>query len=104
MAKTDIESAFRIIPIHPSNDFLLGFKWNNQYYYNKCLPMGLAVSCRIFEEFSMALEYITYYKLGAQSVVHVLDDFLFIADSAEMVKLTLTHFQDVFKHWHPACP
>lgn len=52
MAKTDIESAFRIIPIHPSQRHLLGFTWKGQFYFDRCLPMGLAESCRIFEEFS----------------------------------------------------
>ena len=32
MAKTDIKSAFRIIPIHPSDFPLLGMKWDNQFY------------------------------------------------------------------------
>ena len=95
MAKTDIESAFRIIPIHPSNHHLLGFKWNKQYYYDKCLPMGLSESCRIFEEFSTALEWVAYHKLGATSVVRVLDDFLFIENSEEKTKSILMRFQDM---------
>jgi len=34
MAKTDIKSAFRIIPIHPSDFALLGMKWQNSYSVN----------------------------------------------------------------------
>ncbi|PFX14401.1 hypothetical protein AWC38_SpisGene21445 [Stylophora pistillata] len=34
MAKTDIKSAFRIIPFHPKDNSLLGMKWANQYYYD----------------------------------------------------------------------
>lgn len=48
MAKTDIEDAFRIIPIHPSDYHLLGFIWEGQFYYDKCLPMGASSSCQIF--------------------------------------------------------
>ena len=33
LAKTDIKSAFRIIPIKPSDYDLLGFFWQGQYYY-----------------------------------------------------------------------
>ena len=40
MAKTDVKSAFRIIPIHPNDYPLLGMKWVNLYYFDRCLPMG----------------------------------------------------------------
>ena len=33
LAKTDIKSAFRIIPIKPSDYDLLGIFWQGQYYY-----------------------------------------------------------------------
>ena len=49
MAKTDIKSAFRIIPIHPADYSLLGMKWDNMYYFDRCLPMGLSSSCAIFD-------------------------------------------------------
>ena len=56
MAKTDVKSAFRIIPIHRADYFLLGLKWDNTYYFDRCLAMGLSSSCAIFEAFSTALE------------------------------------------------
>ena len=48
LAKTDIKSAFRIIPIHPDNHHLLGMKWQTRYYYDTMLPMGCSMSCAIF--------------------------------------------------------
>ena len=54
MAKTDIKSAFRIIPIHPADHSLLGMKWDHMYYFDRCLAMGLHSSCAIFEAFSIA--------------------------------------------------
>ena len=45
LAKTDVRSAFRIVPIHPSDYHLLGFHWQNKWYYEKCLPMGCSSSC-----------------------------------------------------------
>ena len=59
MAKTDIASAFRIIPIHPCDFHLLGMKWQGKYYFDRCLPMGCSTSCSIFESFSTALDSIT---------------------------------------------
>ena len=32
LAKTDIKSAFRIIPNHPNDYSLLGMKWRGLYY------------------------------------------------------------------------
>lgn len=75
--KTDIRSAFRILPVAPEDYELLGFYWEGKYYFDKCLSMGCRTSCKIFEEFSTAIEWITQNKLGITHVVHILDDFLF---------------------------
>jgi len=31
MAKFDVKSAYRNVPVHPSDRYLLGMKWRNQY-------------------------------------------------------------------------
>ena len=41
LAKTDIESAFRLIPLRPSDYELFGMYWEGSYYYDKVLPFGL---------------------------------------------------------------
>ena len=41
-------------------------------------------SCKIFEELSTAIEWITVNKLGIQAMVHVLDDFLLIEQSKSL--------------------
>ena len=92
MVKTDIKSAFRIIPVHPGDHPLLGMKWENLYYYDRCLPMGCSSSCAIFEAFSTALEWIAIHRLGTSSVLHILDDFLFIADTKQKYQSDLTNF------------
>ena len=78
MSKTDIDSAFRLIPVIPDDYPLLGMKFNHRYYYDKCLPMGCSSSCHIFERFSTALEWIATHKFGIQSIIHYLDDFLIV--------------------------
>ncbi|KAI8484564.1 hypothetical protein Bbelb_376710 [Branchiostoma belcheri] len=35
LAKTDIEAAFRLIPVHPNDYHLLGFYWNGNFYYDR---------------------------------------------------------------------
>ena len=79
LAKTDIKSAFRIVPVHPKDRHLLGFRWQGHLYFDNCLPIGCSSSCRIFETFSSSLEWIITRRLPLVKVVHVQDDFLFIA-------------------------
>jgi hypothetical protein len=48
IAKSDIQSAFHVLPIHKDDHPLLGFMWDNKYYYFKVAPMGCsrrAVPC-----------------------------------------------------------
>lgn len=78
LAKTDIESAFRLVPIHPDSYDLMGFKIEKFYFYDKTLPMGLGLSCQLFEEFATALHWIMLNKFHAPGLVHILDDFLFV--------------------------
>lgn len=78
MAKTDIQDAFRIIPIHSDDYNLLGFSWDNKFYYDKCLPMGASSSCQIFECLSNSLQWIMTNKFSAAGMSHMLDDFFFI--------------------------
>ena len=78
LCKTDIEAAFRIIPIHPSDHELLGYKWQSQYYYDCCLPFGCRSSPAIFEYFSSAMEWVTKTRLDIENIIHILDDFLIL--------------------------
>ncbi|XP_071950801.1 uncharacterized protein [Antedon mediterranea] len=93
MAKTDIEDAFRIIPIHPCDYHLLGFSWNNKYYYDRCLPMGASRSCSIFESFSTALVWIMRTKFNIPDISHILDDFFFVGPKhSNLCQNALTNF------------
>ena len=38
LAKIDIKSAFRLLPVHPADRHLLGMKWNGEVYLDCCLP------------------------------------------------------------------
>ena len=92
LAKTDIKSAFRIVPVHPSHYRLLGMQWRGQFYYDTTLPMGCSISCSIFEALSTALEWVARNKLGIPRMVHVLDDFLIIAGSYKETSIQLQKF------------
>lgn len=78
VSKTDIKDAFRICPIHPDSQPLLGFTWKNKFYMDSCLPMGLSFSCQLFERFSRALQWIMQRHYNVKFISHILDDFMII--------------------------
>lgn len=98
LAKTDIKDAFRIIPIQPSDYPLLGMKWNGLYYYDRCMPMGCSSSRKTFETFSSALNWLAKTKLQISSILHLLDDFLIVAPTAELCNKQLPLFLDVCQY------
>ena len=94
LAKSDIADAFRLIPLHYSQNHLTGFKFDDKYYFDKCLPQGCSSSCFIFEKFSDSIKWAlnTHYTVG--NIVKVLDDFLFINNSYEGSLNDLDNFYD----------
>lgn len=95
LAKTDIKSAFRIIPFRPADYHLLGIYWRGNYYFDRCLPMGLASSCKTFEALSTAVQWIAQTKLGISYMLHLLDDFLIISGSHEQSSRELALFLEL---------
>lgn len=79
IAKADIKSAFRLIPVRHADFDLLGICFENQYYIDMCLPFGCRTSCALFEKFSTFLEWYTRENLQLLQayLLHYLDDFLF---------------------------
>ena len=92
MAKTDVKSAFRICPVKPSDRHLLGMKWKENYYFDKVLTQGCRTSCKNFEKFSRALQWICKNKLGIKFMLHVLDDFMFLSIDEETCEADLRKF------------
>ena len=87
MAKTDLKSAFRLIPIHPDDWHLLGIHWQSQYYVDMYLPFGLRSAPFLFNQLSDGLEWILKNNYGIQHAIHILDDF-FIAERSKLACLT----------------
>ncbi|KAJ1148816.1 hypothetical protein NDU88_001642 [Pleurodeles waltl] len=78
LAKTDIESAFRLLPVHPDDYHLLGFQFQGEYYYDQCMPIGCSISCSYFEQFISFLQCFFLLRTGHREVIHYLDDFLIL--------------------------
>ena len=95
LAKSDIADAFRIVPLHPSQYPLTGFKVNELYYYDRCLPMGARSACQTFERFSDAILFMLKSRYNVSNVVKVLDDFLFLGVSSEGCRFCLECFESL---------
>ena len=88
LMKCDIKSAYRLIPICPSDRPLLGFQWGDLYYFDKSLTMGLASACQIFECFSSAIKFILIRYIHNVFIVKILDDFLVITSSQHVCPIS----------------
>ena len=74
--KMDLKSAFRLLPVQLADIELLGFKFLDKYYIDKCLPFGCSISCSHFEKFSTFLECYIRHTMASGMLIHYLDDFL----------------------------
>ena len=79
LAKLDLESAYRMLPIHPDDRPLLGMKWRDRVWIDTTLPFGLRSAPKIFNVMADCLQWILENK-GSCKVIHYLDDFLFMGE------------------------
>ena len=79
LAKLDIKSAYRNIPVYPGDRHLLGICWQGKTFVDTCLPFGLRSAPKVFNATADALEWIIVNqgKTTVDFVLHYLDDFLF---------------------------
>ena len=91
VAKTDIKSAFHIIPILPRYYDLLEIFWQGKYY-DRVMPMGCASSCRTLEMFSTAIEWVAKKHLSMLHLIHILDDYLMAAPTFHQCRINLDCF------------
>ena len=104
LSKVDIESAFHIIPLYPSQWHLLGMSWNGKFYFDKRLTMGERSSPFEFDKLPTALEWICQYKCLIEYILHLLDDFLTIEPPGD-TPTALGILKLVFPPaWHPIGP
>ena len=71
LAKLDLESAYRMVPVHPEDRHLLGMEWNSEWYVDTALPLGLRSAPKIFTAVADALAWIMFNH-GIRSVMHYL--------------------------------
>ena len=88
MAKIDIKSAFRLCPVHPTDNHLLGVKWKGQFYFDCVLPFDLRSAPFIFNCLAGALEWIAIQKGSVQSTTTWMTSFSWVPPG---MRCTLCH-------------
>ena len=81
LAKIDIKSAFRLLPVHPVDRHMLGMRWNDGVYIDTCLPFGLRSAPKLFNLLADMLAWIAGQN-GVSFLLHYLDDFLTIGPAS----------------------
>ena len=97
LAKVDIKSAYRMVPVHPEDRLLLGMSWNGALYVDAALPFGLCSAPKIFNAVADTVEWILKQE-GVACVFHYLDDFLLVGSPSsnqceEHLKILLMTFE-----------
>ena len=82
LAKSDLDSAFRRVPIDYDSLKLLGICINGKFFFDSTLPFGCALSCSLFKEIASALDWALVHRTG-HPICHYLDDFLFCRSTYE---------------------
>ncbi len=75
LAKMDIKQAYRNIPVHPDDRYLLGMEWKNEVYVDTTLPFGLRSAPLIFSAVADSLQWVME-KEGVSWLAHYIDDFI----------------------------
>ena len=74
LAKVDLESAYRMVPVHSDDRPLLGMTWRGSLLVDTALPFGLRSAPKIFNTVADCLQWIL--REQGVTVIHYLDDYL----------------------------
>ena len=85
LSKFDVEAAYRNVPIHPKDRYLLGMRWEDLYFVDLTLPFGCRSAPSIFTAVADVLTGICSNHLAHSVLSHYLDDFI------QIVKADLGH-------------
>ena len=78
LAKFDLSNAYRMVPVHPDDQPLLGISWQGRVYMDRSMPFGLRSAPKIFNAIADFLAWVLH-RNGVPYIVHYLDDFLTMA-------------------------
>ena len=101
LANFDVKSAYWNIPVHPEDRYLLGMKWQGNYFIDMGLPFGLRSAPFIFSSVADLLEWILRHNYGLNFLLHYLDDFWTLGPPNSPARQNnLDTYIRLFKDWH----
>uniref|UniRef100_A0A1X7UWK3 Reverse transcriptase domain-containing protein n=1 Tax=Amphimedon queenslandica TaxID=400682 RepID=A0A1X7UWK3_AMPQE len=80
LAKIDIKSVYRMIPVHSADRPLVGWKWEGQVFVDSALPFGLCSAPKIFIAVADVSEW-CFQQAEVLYVDHYLDDYIVLGAS-----------------------
>ena len=72
--KRDLKKAYRQFPVDPRDYHLLGYTWDNQFYFDTVLTMGLRSAAMACQRSTSAVSWIS--RQEGRSLFNYLDDFI----------------------------
>ena len=105
--KRDLRRAYRQFPVDPYDYPLLGYSWNDHYYFDVILPMGLRTAAMACQRSTNAVSYIL--SCAGCQVANYLNDFIGVASIARALQDyeycgSLLHGLELQKSLSKACP
>ena len=76
LAKYDVEGAYRTVPVHPDDRWLLGMRWRDKLCVDKMLPFELRSAPKIYSAVADGLQCIL--RQEGMDFIHYLDDFMLV--------------------------
>ncbi len=77
MAKIDVESAYRLLPVHPQDRIFQAIRWEGDTFIDLVLPFGLRSAAKIFNTVADALNW-HLRRAVVEHIDHYLDDFIML--------------------------
>ena len=94
LAKADVRAAYRNVPVHPRDRWLLGMRWEGETFVDGTLPFGLRSAPLLFTALGDAIEWIAT-KRGAVWLRHYIDDFVAVGQSGtDQCERTMAVFKE----------
>jgi hypothetical protein len=95
LAKMDVKSAYRLLPIHHSDWHLFGCVIENLLFIDTYMPFGCRSSGCIWERYAQAMQWILQHKFNVPPTARWVDDFLFVLDPVNSASM-LVKANEVF--------
>ena len=77
LAKVDLKSTSRVVPVHRDDWSLLAIQWERQKYLDTALPFGLRSAPKLFSAVADAVAW-RMWRRGIRYQLHYLDDYLLL--------------------------